>query len=240
VSRPAHPLQRLDPDRSNIILCIGRKGSGKSHAAESLWHSYPHDALVVDVTGDAHPAGVETISAPLPERFPHAMADTDGTVPVKKLRWVPDPGSPTYRDDLDRAVGMVLQPRDKKALIWVDDAGELTTGAYTGPHTRRLLMMSRHHDASAIFTTPRPKNIDPLMLAQADYVFVFDLPSVLDRQRVAETIGYPSKRFSDELDATRRRGEHYFLLWSAREAKLYRCPPLPRLPKHVQARSVPA
>lgn len=235
-----HPLQALDPDRSNIILCIGRKGSGKSYGAELLWHSYPHDALVVDVTGDANPPGAETITPPLPSSFPHAMPGTDGTIPIKKLRYVPDPGSPTYRDDLDRAVGMVLQPRDKPALVWVDDAGELSSGSYTGPHTRRLLMMSRHHDASAIFTMPRPKNVDPLMLAQADYVLVFDLPSTLDRARVAETIGYPAKRFNDELNETRRRGEHHFLLWVAREAKLYRCPPLPKLPRRAGARAVPS
>jgi len=177
-----------------------------------------------NVNGEADPGEDATrISAPLPTRMPPRGEDKK---PVD-LHYVVDPGSDTYRDDLDRAVGMAMFPSDHQSLVWCGEVGELTTGAKTGPHLRRLLMQSRHYKTSALFDGPRPIDIDKLVIAQSDLVAVFDLPDPDDRDRVAKVIGYPPVAFRDACEETFRRGPYWHLLWVSSAKRLYRCPPLP-------------
>ncbi len=213
----------IDPDRSTIALFVGRKGSGKSYAAERLYRAYPNDKLVLDITGDADPPGAVLIDEPAAK-----MPEGEDDEPVN-LRYKLDPGSHTFLDDADRAVGMALYPKERPSLLWVDEMGMVTSGNKTGPHTRRLLMASRHYRASALLCCPRPIDIDKLCVMQADLVFVYDLPDPDDRIKIAKCIGYPPVKFSEECDATFRRGDHWFLLWVTKEHRLYRMPPLPLL-----------
>lgn len=214
----------LDPDKNFIVSAFGRKGSGKSVFNRQLYRDYPYDKLCVDVNGEADPGPDATpISAPLPTRMPPRGEDK---APVD-LHYVVDPGADTYRDDLDRAVGMAMFPSDHQSLVWCGEVGELTTGNKTGPHLRRLLMQSRHYKTSALFDGPRPVDIDKLVIAQSDLVAVFDLPDPDDRDRVAKVIGYPPLAFREACEETFRRGQYWHLLWVSSAKRLYRCPPLP-------------
>jgi hypothetical protein len=213
----------LDPDKNFIVSAFGRKGSGKTVFNRQLYQAYPYDKLCIDVNGEADPGPDATrISTPLPARMPPRGEDKK---PVD-LHFVCDPGSDTYRDDLDRAVGMAMFPSDHQTLVWGGEVGELTTGGKTGPHLRRLLMQSRHYKTSALFDGPRPVDIDKLVIAQSDMVAVFDLPDPDDRDRVAKVIGYPPKAFSTECEETFHRGQYWHLLWVSKAKRLYRCPPL--------------
>lgn len=212
----------LDPSANFIISAFGRKGSGKTTFNRRLFQTYPLAKLCVDVNGEADP-GPDSERIDEPAR--HMPTPRDGR--YANLHYVPDPGSPTYRDDLDRAVGMALYPSDVPKLLWCGEVGEFTTGNRTGPHLRRLLMQSRHYRTSALFDGPRPLDIDKLVIAQADYVAVFDLPDPDDRFRVAKVIGFPPKQFNEECDETFRRGDFWHLLWVTKLKRLYRCPPLP-------------
>lgn len=220
----AWPAGDLDPDRNVIVTAVGRKGSGKTTFNRLLYQSWPHDRLCVDVNGEADPSPTATrVTAPLPTRMPDR---TRPEVPLD-LHYVADPGSPTYLDDLDRAVGMALWPQDRPVLIWCGEVGEFTRANRTGPHLRRLLMQSRHYRTSALFDGPRPVDIDRLVIAQADLVAVYELPDPDDRDRVAKVIGYPPRRFAEACEDTFRRGPYWHLLWVAADKTLYRCPPLP-------------
>lgn len=213
----------LDPTQSSLILLVGRKGSGKSVIARNLYRSYPFDKLAIDVNGDAEPGvDAELIRAPLP-RFP---IDADGR--ARNLHYRVDPGSATYRDDLDRAIGMALYPADLPCMVWLDEIGEVTTGNTTPPHLRRLLMQSRHHGpCSALMCGPRPKDINPLCVSQADRIYIFDLPNPMDRQRLAENMGYPPARLNAELEETLRRGKYWHLMYDAAAHTMFRMPPVP-------------
>jgi len=213
----------LDPRKNFIASAFGRKGAGKTTFNRALYQDYPFDKLCVDVNGEANPGpGAVRIAEPS-TRMP---ARGDDNAPLD-LHYVADPGSPTYRDDLDRAVGMALYPTENHALVWVGEVGEFTNANRTQPHLRRLLMQSRHYRTSALFDGPRPIDIDKLVIAQSDLVAVYDLPDPDDRDRVARVIGYPPALFRDECDETFRRGEFWFLLWVSKTKTLYRCPPLP-------------
>jgi hypothetical protein len=218
----------LDPDAdSTLILFVGRKGSGKSTAAREVYRSWPHDKLTIDVNGDAEPGDdAERIRVPLPARFPGPSSSLVDDKP-RNLHYRADPGSATYRDDLDRALAMALYPQDRPVLVWVDEIGEVSRVGQTGPHLRRMLMQSRHHRSSALMCGPRPMNIDPMCIGQADLIYVYDVPNPRDRLRLAENMGYPAARLAKELDETRRRGPYWYMLWDAKAARLWRCPPMP-------------
>jgi hypothetical protein len=213
----------LDPTRNFIISSFGRKGAGKTTFNRILYKDYPLAKLCIDVNGEADPGENANIIHHLDTRMP-TVGPND---PPPNLHYIADPGSDTYRDDLDRAVGMAMYPQGEASLVWAGEIGELTTGNKTQPHLRRLLMQSRHYRTSALFDGPRPKDIDKLVIAQADFVAIFDLPDPDDRNFVAQHIGFPPQLFRRECDDTFRRGDYWHLLWVSAAKRLYRCPPLP-------------
>lgn len=220
-----HAFPPLDPNRNQIIGVFGRKGSGKSVFAREVFRSWPAvDKLVIDPTGDADPGadiGSRTVSD-LPREMPKGTDEQ----PVV-LRWIASPQSPTYADDLDRAVSLSLFPKDRPSLLWVDEAAEVFPANRLGPNARTLLHQSRHWHASAIIAGPRPYNLDPLVLSQADRVVMYDVPHPRDRERLAANIGWEPRRLAAELDATRAYGPYWFLMYVSEQHTLYRCPPLP-------------
>ncbi|MDR6212166.1 DNA helicase HerA-like ATPase [Nocardioides zeae] len=221
----SEPFPAIDPDLNSIIAIFGRKGSGKSVFARELFRGWPAiDKLVIDPTGDADPSLPDQVElrGRLPEHLP-APKQRGGYVTA---RYVANPASESYRDDLDRAVALALFPKNRRTLLWIDEAGEVFPANRTGPHARTLLQQSRHWWTSAILCTPRPISIDPLVLSQADRVVMYDVPHPRDRERLAGSIGIEPRILNAELDATRARGPHWFLMFDAREHALYRCPPL--------------
>ena len=220
-----HPVE-LDLARNYIISAFGRKGAGKTTFNRSLFRDYPLAKLCVDVNGEADP-GPDSVRITTPAgRMPDPVEE-HGRLVQPNLHYVADPGSVTYRDDLDRAVGMAMYPSDRSSLVWCGEVGEFTTGNKTAPHMRRLVMQSRHYKTSALFDGPRPIDIEKLVIAQSDYVAVFDLPDPDDRDRVAKVIGFPPAQFRLECEETFRRGEFWHLLWVSKAKRLYRCPPMP-------------
>jgi hypothetical protein len=215
---------------------LGRKGSGKSVFAREVFRNWPDvDKLVIDPTGDADP-GPDITTHTINGRLPDSLPNPPGKGQHVTVRWIASPQSPTYNDDLDRAVGLVLFPKHRRSLLWVDEAGEVFPAHRTGPHARTLLHQSRHWHTSAVIAGPRPMNLDPLVLAQADRVVCYDLPHPRDRERVAASIGVPPRDLARELDITRGMGPHWFLMYVAHEHSLYRCPPLPLPPARERAR----
>lgn len=217
----------LDPSRSTVVLAVGKKGSGKSVAMRRLYRAWPRDKLAVDVNGDAEPGPDAEKLHELSTSFP-VRHELTGPPPARNLHYRADPGSPTYRQDLDKAVGMALRPSDRPCLLWLDEVGEVSQVNRTQPNLRRLLMQSRHYGpVSALLAGPRPKNIDPLCVSQADHVYVFDLPNPEDRRRLAENMGVAPAELEDAWVRNRARGRYAFLFWHAPSSTLLECPPLP-------------
>lgn len=199
----------LDPHEANHVTVVGRKGSGKSVLARRLFDSYDGDRMVIDPTGDIHlepEPGLTQLTDPLPIRWPMPPDERRST-----LRYAPDMKSPTYVDEMDRAAGLAFGKGD--ALLWLDEVAVLTRANATPPHMRAVLHQSRHRNLSLLFCGPRPVDIDPLVLSQADYVAVFQTPNPRDRQRLADAMGLELPTMEA---AHRELGEHDYLWYDAR------------------------
>jgi hypothetical protein len=225
------PVQTLiDPTRSSFITIVGRKGSGKSTLAARFFATYPYDRLAIDPMHDAHvPEDTERVTAPLPPRWPTSTRERTS------LHFMPDPGSPTYKDDLDRAVGMAFAHR--RTCCWIDEVGELTNAHNTPPNMRRALQTGRHRALTLVMCTIRPIDVNPLVISQADYLYVFQLPHPRDVDRVAGVAGIDPR----ELDAALRALPKYgHLRYESDTGELVEFPPLPRgaprpIPEHDDA-----
>lgn len=218
------PYPVIDPAVNQIILAVGRKGSGKSAAAREHFRAWPTvDRLVVDVNGDADPG--EDVDAQLLHGSVTQLPERRHPDRPETYRWIADPQKATFAEEIDHALGAGLYPRARKVCMWVDEAGEAFPAGRLGPNARVWLHQSRHFNASGILCCPRPKGIDPLCLSQADRVLMFDVPHPLDRQRLAEGMGIRPAILDRELDETRRRGDHWSTMYLASEHRLYRIPP---------------
>lgn len=194
---------QLDVLDGRIIVCQGKKRSGKSIMAGLFAMSYPGDLVVLDIAGDDGPTGKHVIDLSgtvddIARRWPEERREGDARM---VLRYVPDPGSPTFLDDMDAVVGLALhhgKVRGRCALL-VHEMGVLAKVHQTRPHTRRALMHNRHHKLTMILCMPRSKVVDPLVLGQADLVYTFTLPNPDDRQRTAETIGWDPAELSEAV-----------------------------------------
>lgn len=210
---------RLDADRPTFVSIFGKKGEGKSVLARRLWDSWPRDELCIDIPGDAiGPGDVDhTYRGMIPDFWPEPVREDQPA----RIRYVPDPKSPTYLDDLDRAVGLAL--KRKGSLVWIDEVGIVIPNANsTKPNMRHLLQQGRHDRMSTLFCGPRPVNINPLVLAQSDVVYIFKLPNPNDRRRIADECGIDPKLMDDAVHSL---GSHEYLKWDGTEITSW--PPLP-------------
>jgi hypothetical protein len=208
-------------DRPVIVTCLGRKGSGKSMVGLLLFESYPHDRVVIDIAGDDGPTEegtgnrkddpIHTLKgdvSDLPERWPDHLRER----PEQRLtlRYVPNPTSTTYLEDMDAVIGMAY--RHGRCAILIHEIHEIAPSNRTPPHMRRLLRQSRHRDMTEIGCGPRAAWVDRLQLAQSDLVYIFELPDPDDRAMVAKVIGVEPKLLDERIRALKK---HQHVLFDA-------------------------
>lgn len=217
----------LDPQKGGQVFISGKKGQGKSVLARRLFDSYPYDRLVLDVTGDLTddfrrdglPFKKLTGDA-LPIRWPKDPEEGRSTLVL-----APDMGDEaTAVDQMDRALGLALD--NGPALVWCDEVGEFSRAGRTPPNLRRALHHGRHRKLFLLLCGPRPMDVDPLCISQADAVGTFRTPNPNDRKRIAENIGWPPKQFDAAVHAL---GNHEYLWWesSSDTEEILHMPPLP-------------
>jgi hypothetical protein len=214
----------LPSDRPLQMAFFGRKGSGKSELAWTLWESWPYDRMLIDITGDVgrdHPdPHTHDLPTPPPARWPAYLREHDED--RLSLRYVPDMVQDTWLDDIDRLIGMSYE--HGLCLLWVDDAGVVVPNGLPMPHARRTLHMGRHRDQYSMWTMPRPSGIDPLVWGNADVTYIFDLPNPADRNRVADVAGVDRKTLASGIDGL---PDHGYLRHIAQRKELVEFPPIP-------------
>lgn len=202
-----------------LISIFGKKRSGKSVMGRLLLHTYPGDTMVIAANHDDGPfedkQRVFEIAADaesMPRRWPEHLRPDKG-VPMC-LRIQVDPGSPTFLEDQDAAVGLAL--RHGNCAVLVHEIGLLAPSNRVPPHTRRLLHANRHRGVTGILCGPRPITVDPLVIGQSDLIYVFEMQVAADRKRVAETIGWDVADFDAAVEEL---GRYEYLRFDANEER---------------------
>jgi hypothetical protein len=205
------------------VVCVGRKGQGKSELAWALWESWDGDRVVIDTTGsvgELHPEEeTEDLFYPCPDAWPEELRDDDRRL---SLRYVPDHSAPDFREDMDRVVGMAFAQGN--CLLWIEESGILAPANRVPPHTRAANHMGRHQRLSKIDTMPRLMDVDPLIPAQADLIYAFDLPNPADRKRLADVTGHDQATVEA---AMRELVDHGYVRFHAKEHEVAVFPPIP-------------
>ena len=229
-AEPAAP----DPDKGLYVFSSGRKGSGKSVVCRWWFDEYPYDRVVIDVThdlaADFRRDGVDFEELrgglDMPARLP---AHRDGQ--PRTYVFLPDMGSPTAGDDMDRVVGLALERGP--TLLWCDEFGEQTSGSSSPPNIKRVLHHGRHDHLSVLIACPRPMDINGLAINQADKVYTFSTQNPNDRARIAQNIGWNPREF-DEVNAEVKRlnaepgnAPYWHSMYDQPTNELWIMPPLP-------------
>lgn len=219
----------IDPSMDQIMLWIGRKRSGKSRAAAEVARQWPTDVLIMDISMDFPlPTDAEVTRLP---------SDPPFELPARKRRevretfvWQPDLRRGTLHDDIDRVFGLALEPRERRVLVVVDEAGIAFRLHKVGPNGATILQQNRHFGASLAACLPRPRNVDPLLIAQADRFGMFDIPNPADLDHLAAHAGVRAADLEIASKQVLRRGPWWSLLMVQQPETLrglYACPPLP-------------
>lgn len=181
----------FDPDKGAYIASFGPKGSGKTELNWRLFTSYPYDGLLIDATGDVDPehrhteplpaelraiarklAVEKNAEPPSPEQFKEEIDEAwRGDRPgPRKFRYVPNPLAQDWLDRSDLIVGLAFI--HGRCDVFLDEIDDLAPAQQTPAWTRLTLRQGRHRQLSVGMTGPRPKGVDPLVIAQADVVTI--------------------------------------------------------------------
>lgn len=194
----------LDTSKGMILVFQGKKRSGKSLLALYWFMSFPGDKAVIDIAKDDGPVGpgvyeITGTVADMEREWPEHARPGDGIPMI--VRYKPDANSPTFYEDVDAFIGMVMahSTKEKPVMILIHEMGVVAKANRTKPHARAMLMHNRHAGLNCLFCQPRAMDVEPLVLAQADLVFTFEMPNEDDRKRTASTLGIPLVDVTEEL-----------------------------------------
>ena len=246
---------RLDPARGSFISSFGPKGSGKSELITRFFSSYPYNGLMMDFTGDLDPRHEFTI--PLTprlhqlarelgemrepslgsfDRFRSELRDawTDGgRYRFAKYRLEPSFLSDDWLKRTDDYVGLAYMTGH--CFVFFDEIGEEAPVGRTPRWTRQSLRVGRHEQLSLGMAGPRPADLDPNVLNQADIVTIHGQLHELDVARMARQLHLKQDQLSSlmsELTVEERDGVelHSFIAYVKKTREIFLLPPLPPRP----------
>lgn len=226
----------IDPSRGVVLMCLGKKRSGKSKMGLLWFMSYPGDRLVIDINGTdgPKPNGKDIVElkghvGDLPSKWPEDLRPEEGK--SMTLYYHPDLGSPTFLEDVDAVLGMAYNKGD--VCVIVHEMGIVAPAGKCPPHVKRMLQSNRHRRITLIMCAPRAKTMEPLTYGQADMIYVFELPNKHDRDTISDAIGWDNTDFALAVEEL---GAHEYLRADTNEnrpegdapdMRLVHCPPLP-------------
>lgn len=213
------------------VAIVGRTGSGKSHAARSMFLSAAAPRLVVDPNASdltAVPGAVTVPRAPARARLARATdaamvrAELDQAAEqhADTIRYVP--ADPFAAEEYQAVYAWAFEHAPR--FVWTDEAGIVAPANGSPKAFRRYLVQGRKRQLGHLACHTRPLEMDRNIIAQANHVLLFDLPHPDDRVLTARLMGVPTGELSGALDAL---GDFEFLWFDVARKELTHCPALP-------------
>lgn len=167
----------------------------------------PADSSLTDITGAV------TFTDPARRTNPEGIPWTEAAT----ARFVPS--DPDDLDAYDRVYRWCFDrfPR----LVWCDEAGVVMPARGYPRAANRYIVQGAKRRLGHIACHTRPRELCRNLLAQAQHVFVFDLPNPDDRDHVAKMTGIPLGMLEDEM---RQLPQYGFLWWRQLERRLTAVP----------------
>ena len=96
--------------------------------------------------------------------------------------------------DIDHMLGLAWVKGD--VCILIHETGIVARSNRVGRNMLRIVQSNRHQRITCLFCAPRAVTMEPLVVGQADVLYVFALPSKYDQQRVADQVGWDVEEFA--------------------------------------------
>ena len=160
-----------------VVLCIGRRGTGKSSLIKDLlWHKqrFPIGTVV-----NGNEGATPFYSSFLPSLFIHE--EFNPTI-IKNLLERQDEIATRIKGATESGVTSII---DRRAFICLDDCF-YDNKWISDKYARSLFMNGRHYGLLSILAIQYPMDILPVLCDQVDYVFIFNEVRVSARRRIYE------------------------------------------------------
>ena len=171
------------PPRDSRAILIGTTGSGKSTVAKKIIYNYDN-VLAIDpkpslglVNGVGHLRGFELVRTP--EDLVRAARRNN------RLQYRPDPEYQSV-EEYDRVLWWVFARGN--TYLYVDEAYLIHRNGRATDGLRACITSGREKGIGMLTATQRPAKIDPALMSESEYGYVFQLRKREDRERVAENM----------------------------------------------------
>ncbi len=218
------PTSGLDPAGSHAstgieyhhrILLVGATRTGKSHLARRLFLSAAAPRLVID------PADSKLTEIPGAVTFsdPTRASNDAGEywTQAANARFVPS--DPEDRDAYDAVYSWAFARYPR--MVWCDEAGMVLPASGYPKRANAYVVQGAKRMLGHIACHTRPVEIARNLIAQAQHIFIFDLPHPADRATIAEVAGIDRATLEGHMAVL---GKWEFLWWSQLDRQLTICP----------------
>jgi hypothetical protein len=241
---------RIDPIKGAYIASFGPKGYGKSEFITRYTIAYPFNGLLMDLTTDVDPQ--HHFTRPITQELHYLASELEGLKgkslegldefrakvreawmpegrPVK-YRYVPQFHQDGWLERSDLYIGLAYLVG--RVFIHLDEIDDEAPVNNTPRWTRLALRLGRHEQLSMGMAGPRPSEISPLVLNQADLVTIHGQLHELDVKRMAKQLHLKDAELLgliEGLQSEDRDGVvvHEYIAFVKRTRELLIMPPLP-------------
>lgn len=165
---------------SQVVLVLGKRGSGKSFRLRDLLRQEPRFVLY-------NTLGEPTYGEfPCVGSFPALLSSLSSRSAILRLNYVWD-----GRLDRERDFEFVCQAvyEAGNVVFAVDEIDLFCSGVFVPRHLDRIVSLGRHRNIKLYCATRRPKEIPPLIRAQAGTVISFRQTEPLDLEWCKQVMG---------------------------------------------------
>lgn len=176
---------------TDVFLCLGRRGSGKSYLARRIQSAYPRKVIFDPLSEYSDSDGIICHSF---EEFSKAVLETENE---KKFTLVYqfDIECEDHSSEFNQAL-RVLWHRGN-VLIVCEEIQMLASAHYLPMWLRNQLLTGRHRNNGLLFTTQRPGECHKTIISQSNHVFCGSLHERNDVDYVRAVLGDDAFKLAD-------------------------------------------